>query len=134
MELILLTPNFLTSSSRILKEIYIQKRQLFLFYQFCVLSTYFLYNTFHYPFKEVVYIFFCFPNFFFEVDVWWETTGLSSLPSLHEEPPSLSLMSKSTVDARCPKFTCEDLSPKAIWNPDAFLAPFCSQRFSIPHI
>jgi hypothetical protein len=34
-----------------------------------------------------IFYFFGFPNFFFEVGVWWETTpGPSSLPSPHEEP------------------------------------------------
>jgi hypothetical protein len=90
------TPNFLTFFHVFLKKYipkkYVSKKTwwLFLVYQFWVLNSYFSYNSFHFPFKEVVYIlFFGISKLLFEVGVWWETRlGPFSFPSSHEEPPS----------------------------------------------
>jgi hypothetical protein len=57
-------PKFSNIFSCILKEIYTQEicvqenMMIILVYQFWVLNSYFSYNTFHFPFKEVVYILF----------------------------------------------------------------------------
>jgi hypothetical protein len=97
MELMRLNPNFLTSSSYILKEMYIQENIIIIF-NLSTLDFKFLYASQHLSFsissRWFIVYFFGFPNFFFEVGVWRETSPSPSLlPCPHEEPPSLSCQS-----------------------------------------